>query len=118
MGMGIPRPILDRPRDVVDRGGRRGSVPVPRSHDPAGDEAGPLPIGVEIAPAPPSVSGGDRTFDEFLRETDTLSFLVVDDDELVYERYLDGADTDARQTSFSVAKSFVSTLVGSRSTRA
>jgi hypothetical protein len=85
---------------------------------PAGDEAGPLPIGVEIAPAPPSVSGGDRTFDEFLRETDTLSFLVVDDDELVYERYLDGADTDARQTSFSVAKSFVSTLVGSRSTRA
>ena len=79
---------------------------------PAGDEAGPLPIGVEIAPAPPSVSGGDRTFDEFLRETDTLSFLVVDDDELVYERYLDGADPDARQTSFSVAKSFVSTLVG------
>jgi CubicO group peptidase (beta-lactamase class C family) len=71
-----------------------------------------FPSGVEIAPAPPSVKGGDRTFDEFLRETDTLSFLVVDDDELVYERYLDGAVPDARQTSFSVAKSFVSTLVG------
>jgi CubicO group peptidase (beta-lactamase class C family) len=79
---------------------------------PAGDESSPLPVGVEIAPAPPSGAGGDRTFDGFLRKTDTLAFLVVDDDELVYEHYVGGADRDARQTSFSVAKSFVSTLVG------
>ena len=71
---------------------------------PAGDEAGPLPVGAEIAPAPRSGTGGDRTFDGFLRETDTLAFLVVDDDELVYERYLGGADPEDRQTSFSVAK--------------
>jgi CubicO group peptidase (beta-lactamase class C family) len=77
---------------------------------PTGDEASPLPVGVEIAPAPPS--GGSRTFDAFLRETDTLAFLIVDDDEVVYERYLGGADREARQTSFSVAKSFLSTLVG------
>jgi CubicO group peptidase (beta-lactamase class C family) len=77
---------------------------------PAGDESGPLPVGVEIAPAPPSGAGG--TFDRFLRETDTLAFLVVDDDELVDEHYVGGADRDARQTSFSVAKSFLSTLVG------
>lgn len=80
---------------------------------PAGDEAaGPLPVGAEIAPMPPSGSGGDRTFEGFLRQTDTLAFLIVHDDELVYERYFGDADLDARQTSFSVAKSFVSTLVG------
>lgn len=77
---------------------------------PAGDQAGSLPVGAEIAPAPPS--GGSRTFDGFLRETETRAFLIVDNDELVYERYVGGADPDARQTSFSVAKSFVSTLVG------
>jgi CubicO group peptidase (beta-lactamase class C family) len=76
----------------------------------AGDEASPLPVGVEIAPVPPS--GGSRTFDGFLRETDTRAFLVVVDDELVYERYLGGAAREDRQTSFSVAKSFLSTLVG------
>jgi CubicO group peptidase (beta-lactamase class C family) len=76
----------------------------------AGDEASPLPVGVEIAPVPPS--GGSRTFDGFLRETNTRAFLVVVDDELVYERYLGGAAREDRQTSFSVAKSFLSTLVG------
>ena len=77
---------------------------------PTGDEASPLPAGAEIALVPPS--GGSRSFDGFLRETDTLAFLVVDDDEVVYERYLGGADREDRQTSFSVAKSFLSTLVG------
>ena len=80
---------------------------------PAGDDASPLPAGVEIdPPAPPSGADDDRAFDEFLRETGTLGFLVVDEDRLVYERYFGGADRQARQTSFSVAKSFVSTLVG------
>jgi CubicO group peptidase (beta-lactamase class C family) len=79
---------------------------------PAGD-AGQLPSGAEIVPpAPPPDAPGDGTFDRFLEETDTLAFLVVDDDRLVYERYLGGADRQARQTSFSVAKSFLSTLVG------
>jgi CubicO group peptidase (beta-lactamase class C family) len=79
---------------------------------PAGDATRPLPAGVEMDPAPPSGADDDRAFDEFLRGTDTLAFLVVDEDRLVYERYFGGADRQARQTSFSVAKSFVSTLVG------
>jgi CubicO group peptidase (beta-lactamase class C family) len=80
---------------------------------PAGDDASPLPAGVEIdPPAPPSGAEDDRAFDEFLRGTGTLGFVVLDDDRLVYERYFGGADRQARQTSFSVAKSFVSTLVG------
>jgi CubicO group peptidase (beta-lactamase class C family) len=80
---------------------------------PIGDAASPLPAGVELdPPAPPSGADDDQAFDEFLRGTDTLAFLVVDEDRLVYERYFGGADRQARQTSFSVAKSFVSTLVG------
>jgi CubicO group peptidase (beta-lactamase class C family) len=80
---------------------------------PAGDDASPLPAGVEIdPPAPPSGADDDRAFDEFLRRTGTLGFVVLDDDLLVYERYFGGADRQTRQTSFSVAKSFVSTLIG------
>ena len=80
---------------------------------PAGDDASPLPAGVEIdPPAPPSGAEDDRAFDEFLRGTGTLGFVVLDDDLLVYERYFGGADRQTRQTSFSVAKSFVSTLIG------
>ena len=81
---------------------------------PAGDVANPLPVGIEIdlSSIPLAAGGSGGTFDGFLRGTDTLAFVVVDDDELVYERYLNGADPQARQTSFSVAKSFLSTLVG------
>jgi CubicO group peptidase (beta-lactamase class C family) len=80
---------------------------------PAGDDASPLPLGVGIDPSSPQLqaTGTEGTFDDFLRGTHTLAFVVVDDDELVYERYF-GADRRARQTSFSVAKSFLSTLVG------
>ncbi|MFI7639007.1 serine hydrolase domain-containing protein [Nonomuraea sp. NPDC049400] len=67
-----------------------------------GQGAGPLPGG----------GGIDLRSDDFLRATDTSAFLVVHKDRLVYERYFGGADRRTRQTSFSVAKSFVSTLVG------
>src|SRR4029450_9082826 len=66
---------------------------------------------MESEPLAPAESGG-AGFDEFLRDTGTLAFVVVDDDRLVYERYFDGAGRGGRQTSFSVAKSFLSTLVG------
>ena len=75
----------------------------------AGDEFDPLPDGPELDLSSFPMLGG---FDRFLRETGTLAFVVVDDDRLVYERYLGGADRHTRQTSFSVAKSFLSTLVG------
>ena len=74
----------------------------------AGARASPLPRGVEadlfLSPK--------RELDEFLREMDTLAFLVVHGDRLVYERYFGGSSRESLQTSFSAAKSFVSTLVG------
>jgi CubicO group peptidase (beta-lactamase class C family) len=78
---------------------------------PAGDRASALPFGEEIdVPAP--AGSGAAGFDAFLRRTETLAFVVVDDDRLVYERYFDATGRRSRQTSFSVAKSFLSTLVG------
>jgi CubicO group peptidase (beta-lactamase class C family) len=103
----IARAMLWREADVGDQ------HLVPARTIPAGDEASPLSAGDEIdPPAPASGAEDDRAFDEFLRETGTLGFVVLDDDLLVYERYFGGADRQTRQTSFSVAKSFLSTLIG------
>jgi hypothetical protein len=69
---------------------------------PAGAGARPLPSGGEIDPAAAlsGAAGGGAAFDDVLRATDTLAFLVVHDDRLVYERYFDGADRRTRQTSY------------------
>ena len=50
--------------------------------------------------------------DEFLAAQDTQAFLVIQDDAILYEKYFNGASRDSIVTSFSVAKSFVSALVG------
>ena len=81
----------------------------PARRIPAGARMSPLRAGFE---ADLVVSGEGKGLDEFLRETDTLAFLVVHEDRLVHERYFDGATRESLQTSFSAAKSFVSTLVG------
>jgi len=59
-----------------------------------------------------TVDGEERALDPFLTETGTTAFLVIQNDQLVYERYFNGYDRNATQTSFSIAKSFVSALIG------
>lgn len=54
----------------------------------------------------------DGRVEDYLEASGTTSFLVVRDDELVYERYFNGYDKDSLQTSFSMAKSYASALVG------
>jgi CubicO group peptidase (beta-lactamase class C family) len=49
---------------------------------------------------------------DYLEASGTTAFLVVHDDEVVYERYFDGYDERSILTSFSMAKSFASALVG------
>lgn len=51
-------------------------------------------------------------FDTFLEEMDTRAFLVIQDDVILYEKYFNGAQRDSMMTSFSVAKSFTSALIG------
>jgi CubicO group peptidase (beta-lactamase class C family) len=59
--------------------------------------------------------GRDRSngsFDRYLEASGTTAFLVVHDDKLLYERYFNGYDQRSVNTSFSMAKSFASALVG------
>jgi CubicO group peptidase (beta-lactamase class C family) len=52
------------------------------------------------------------SFNEFLSSTATTAFLIIKDDQLIYENYFNGYQRDSINTSFSVSKSFVSALVG------
>ena len=56
--------------------------------------------------------GETKSIENFLEETVTTGFLVVKDDRIVTERYFLGATEETTHTSMSVAKSFVSALVG------
>ncbi len=50
--------------------------------------------------------------DYFLRDTRTQAFLVIQNDTILYEKYFNGADRESLVTSFSIAKSFTSALIG------
>jgi len=50
--------------------------------------------------------------ESFLTETGTQAFLVIQDDAILYEGYFNGAASDTIVTSFSMAKSFTSALIG------
>jgi CubicO group peptidase (beta-lactamase class C family) len=77
----------------------------------ASDAASPLPVGRAID-LRVSRDGHAASLDGLLRDTETRAFVVVRSDRIVYERYYGGAGARTLETSFSVAKSFVSTLVG------
>lgn len=49
---------------------------------------------------------------DFLKNSDTHSFLILKDDVLIYEEYFAGYDELSINTSFSMSKSIISLLVG------
>ncbi|MCB1171707.1 MAG: serine hydrolase [Leptospiraceae bacterium] len=55
---------------------------------------------------------GAPDWDGFLEETKTQSFIVIEDGKIRYEGYFNGMQRNSMVTSFSVAKSFTSTLIG------
>ena len=50
--------------------------------------------------------------DSFLADNRTQAFIVIQNDEILYEKYFNGASRESIVTSFSTAKSFTSTLIG------
>ena len=50
--------------------------------------------------------------DKFLRNSETTALLVIKDDRLLYEGYFNGYTRDSVETSFSMAKSVTSLLIG------
>jgi len=57
------------------------------------------------------LSGTDN-WDRFLEENHTQAFLVIQDGKILYENYFNDTRRDSIVTSFSVAKSFTSALIG------
>jgi len=51
-------------------------------------------------------------FDSFLEKNRTQAFIVIRDDAILYEKYFNGTSHDSIVTSFSIAKSFTSALIG------
>ena len=50
--------------------------------------------------------------EQFFTETDTTSFIIIKNDKIIYEKYFNDYSRESINTSFSVAKSFVSFLIG------
>ncbi|MEO0676136.1 MAG: serine hydrolase [Pseudomonadota bacterium] len=71
---------------------------------PAGATPSPLPRGAEIA-----LPGG---YGAFVEERGLTSLLVMKDGEIVHEAYFQGTDADDLRISWSMAKSYLSTLIG------
>jgi Beta-lactamase len=62
--------------------------------------------------SPNSSTATQTSFNELLTSSQTTAFLIIKDERLIYENYFNGYERDSINTSFSVAKSFVSALVG------
>ncbi len=69
------------------------------------------PYSSQIAAIARDTSNGE-SLEDYLEASGTTAFLVVHDDKLLYERYFSGYDRTSMHTSFSMAKSFASALVG------
>lgn len=50
--------------------------------------------------------------EQFLAKHHSVAFIIIRNDTILYEKYMNGYDSSSIVTSFSVAKSFVSTLMG------
>ena len=55
---------------------------------------------------------GNKSFDEFLEDRNTLAFIIIKNDTIQYEKYFDNYQQNSWVPSFSVAKSVSSILIG------
>ena len=53
-----------------------------------------------------------KTLADFVISTGTSSFIIIKDEKIIYEQYANGYDRTSINTSFSMAKSIVSLLIG------
>jgi CubicO group peptidase (beta-lactamase class C family) len=71
----------------------------------------PLQLGL-VSFTYPADSTRTIDFEPYLAQSDSTAFIVIKDDTILYEKYLNGYRRDSMQRSFSMAKSITSTLVG------
>ncbi|MBJ7348104.1 MAG: serine hydrolase [Thermoleophilaceae bacterium] len=56
--------------------------------------------------------GQTKTVDQFINGSNTDSFIALDSGSIAYERYLNGNNSSTKHQSWSMMKSYVSTLIG------
>lgn len=59
-----------------------------------------------------TVNGKEMSFDKYLQQNKTVAFLIIHQDTMVYEKYFNGYDSSSIVPSFSMAKSYISALIG------
>jgi CubicO group peptidase (beta-lactamase class C family) len=106
---GVARAVVWMDADVDDRR-RFPALPIPAGDTPLPLRPGSLPAGVLDEVTVPG--SGEEDLDALLDRTQTTAFLVLRGDELLVERHPGGGSRESLHTSFSVAKSVLSTLVG------
>lgn len=67
---------------------------------------------IEQGPKSIGLAGHETPFDGFLENHATVAFLIIQHDTIRYERYFNGYDPSRVHTSFSMAKSVMSILIG------
>ncbi len=61
----------------------------------------------------PTVFGlGMESMESYLDRSATLAFMIIRNDTILYERYFEGMGPEDPMTSFSVAKTFIGSLIG------
>ena len=78
----------------------------------AGDKVAPLPASEDPLDIMLMINSQPVTLDEYMTMNHVAGFLVIKDGEITVEKYALGYTEDDRWTSFSVAKSITSTLLG------
>jgi CubicO group peptidase (beta-lactamase class C family) len=65
-------------------------------------------------PARPLINGSSKktSFEEMLEASQTYSFIIIKDDNILYEKYFHGYSRESLFNLFSVSKSFTSALIG------
>lgn len=85
---------------------------VPTSEMPASPNPWDLGVNSNTLTFTGDFMGKPTSLEEFIALSDTSSFLVIKDGEIIYENYSHGDSVDSLHLSFSVAKSFTSALLG------
>lgn len=79
----------------------------------AGSEVLELPVNLQqLGDTRITHEGHSLTLDDYFEQHNTAGLLIVQDGEILYERYGLGNDAETRWVSFSVAKSVVAMLIG------
>jgi len=120
VGLVLVWAFLSYPAEYVMRGIRWGDADVyDYQKFPARSvAANPSPFQFEEEPADAMVQAlfelnpAINDLGDFLEQNNTQAFIVIQNDAILYEKYFNGASRDTIVTSFSVAKSFTSALIG------